>query len=279
MRKTAARHAAFVLLAAGAWLAAVRPAAGQRNGTEARSLLNGEEIRRQTAATYPPALQARGIAGLVVLRFRILADGSVDSASVSAVEATDTGFVEPAKAVGRRMTFTPARTGAPEGWHTFNIRFVPTRQAAARDDACPGQPSGFSGLGRTAPPDEGTYELSAVERPPRMLNVDEIGRQITANYPAALVDSGVTGQVDLRFRILENGTVDPESVMVEEATNPAFADAATRVTGKMRFSPAFLRGCPVKVWVTLPIYFNIMKPLPAEGDSAGRGTRGGTARP
>lgn len=78
---------------------------------------------------------------------------------------------------------------------------------------------------------------------------------------------------------MEDGTVDPQSVTVDETTNPAFADPATRVTGNLRFSPAIVGGRPVRVWVTLPIYFNIMTQVPAERDSTGNGTRGGTARP
>jgi protein TonB len=110
---------------------------------------------------------------------------------------------------------------------------------------------------RTAPPDEGTYELSAVEEQPALSNSSEVQRQLARNYPPLLRDAGVVGTVTLRMRVLEDGHVDPESISVESSTHDAFADAAKRVVEKMRFRPAKVGGHPVKVWVTLPVTFQL----------------------
>jgi protein TonB len=110
---------------------------------------------------------------------------------------------------------------------------------------------------RTAPPDEGTYELSAVEEQPSLSNSSEVQRQLARNYPPLLRDAGVIGTVTLRMRVLEDGHVDPESISVENTTHDAFADAAKRVVEKMRFRPAKVGGHPVKVWVTLPVTFQL----------------------
>ena len=123
------------------------------------------------------------------------------------------------------------------------------------------------------PPAEGSYELWAVEEQPRLRNADKVAERIAAAYPPALADSGIGGQVRLRLRILENGRVDPESVSVLQATNPAFVEAATTVARQMRFAPAKARGRPMKVWVELPIHFRSPVPRPAEGDSARTGAR------
>ncbi|HEX6751773.1 MAG TPA: TonB family protein [Longimicrobium sp.] len=110
---------------------------------------------------------------------------------------------------------------------------------------------------RTAPPDEGTYELSAVEEQPSLSNSSEVQRQLERNYPPLLRDAGVTGTVTLRMRVMENGSVDPESISVESATHDAFGDAAKRVVSRMRFRPAKVGGHAVKVWVTLPVTFQL----------------------
>jgi protein TonB len=110
---------------------------------------------------------------------------------------------------------------------------------------------------RTAPADEGTYELSAVEEQPSLSNGSEVQRQLARQYPPLLRDAGVVGTVTLRMRVLEDGHVDPESISVENTTHDAFADAAKRVVEKMRFRPAKVGGHPVKVWVTLPVTFQL----------------------
>ncbi|HVG45886.1 MAG TPA: TonB family protein [Longimicrobium sp.] len=112
---------------------------------------------------------------------------------------------------------------------------------------------------RKAPVDEGstTYELDAVEERPTLSNSSEVVRLLSRNYPPLLRDAGVVGTVTVRMRVMENGTVDPESVVIENSTHDAFGDAAKRVVERMRFRPAKVGGRPVKVMVTLPVDFRL----------------------
>jgi TonB family protein len=221
-------------------------------------LQNHDEVSRQIASRYPLALRDSGIAGSVLLRFKVSNEGTVDSASITMRQATDTAFVEAATLVVRQMRFTPAIvSGRPvQTWVTAPVHFTPRAVVGT-------------------PPDEGTYELSAVEVKPELRNRAEIERQIEAGYPRALLSRGVTGDVDLRFRILESGTVDPTSITVEMTTNPAFAEPATIMTRGMLFTPAKVGGRPVNVWVTIPIHFGFEDSPPARSDS----NRTGTATP
>jgi TonB family protein len=214
------------------------------------NLRNREEVAREIRLRYPPGLRDAGIAGSVLLRFKVTGDGTVDSASISMRQATDTALVEPAMLVVRRMAFTPAvAAGRPvQTWVTAPVHFVPEGT-------------------RESPPDEGTYALSEVEVRPQFRYRAETARQIEARYPRALLNARVTGDVHLTFRILANGTVDRESIRVEMATNPAFVEPATIVTRGMRFTPAMLGGRPVNVWATVPIHFGIVDPPPAGSDS------------
>lgn len=106
---------------------------------------------------------------------------------------------------------------------------------------------------RTAPPDVGTYELSAVEEQPAPTNIAELRRQLERNYPPLLRDAGVVGTVQVRFRVLENGTVDVPSISVTSSTHEGFNDASIRSVQRLRFRPAKVNNRPVKVWVELPI--------------------------
>ncbi|HEX5726766.1 MAG TPA: TonB family protein [Longimicrobiaceae bacterium] len=110
---------------------------------------------------------------------------------------------------------------------------------------------------REAAPDEGTYELSAVEEIPSLSNRSEVQRQVERNYPPLLRDAGVTGSATLRMRVNEDGRVDAESITVESATHDQFGEAAKKAVQRMRFRPAKVGGRPVKVWVTLPIEFGL----------------------
>jgi protein TonB len=110
---------------------------------------------------------------------------------------------------------------------------------------------------REAPPAEGTYEISAVEERPDLTNRSDVARSLSRNYPPLLKDAGITGTVTIRMRIMEDGRVDPASISVENSTHDAFGDAARKVVERMRFRPAKVGGRPVKVWITLPVTFQL----------------------
>lgn len=250
------RIARTVLLASAAWLAAAPPAAGQQTGLEPPRLLNENEMEQQIRALHPPAQRDSGVDGSVLLWFRIREDSTVDPASITVRGATSAAFAEAATALAARMRFAPARVGGRPmaAWTTHHVSFRAPRPPPTRVGV--------------APPDEGTYELSAVEELPVIRNPAGVARQIAARYPPALRDSGVWGGVILRFRLMESGTVEPSSVGVELTTDPAFNEPAMAVVREMRFQPARVNGRPVKVWIELPIGFLAVPTAPAPADSA-----------
>jgi|GEM_PF-2567154 len=259
---TATRRAALVFVAASAWLTAALPAVSQQREekpyepqlvTRPPRLLNPDEVERQIAALYPAICW---VTGDVLLRFTVSRDGTVDPRSISVVRATNAAFVTPATTVARRLRFTPAALHDGRivaAWITLPIHF------GSRTPLEIDRPLSASGV---EPPSSGDFELSEVDEEPVLLNGGEMQRQIARLYPPALRDSGVAGRVVVRFRILEDGTVAPESITVEEATNAAFAVPSATATARMRFSPAKVGGRPVKVWVSIPIYFSTVGPAP-----------------
>ncbi|HEU4560362.1 MAG TPA: energy transducer TonB [Longimicrobium sp.] len=98
------------------------------------ALRNHRDVAREVAARYPPALREAGVTGVVILRFRVTANGTVDPATIAAELVTDPAFEEPAAAVVRMMRFRPAEmNGKPVPvWVTIPINFQPPASPAAR---------------------------------------------------------------------------------------------------------------------------------------------------
>ena len=110
---------------------------------------------------------------------------------------------------------------------------------------------------RTTPPDEGTYELSAVEEQPRATNLADLRRQLERNYPPLLRDARVTGTVQVRMRVTADGSVDASSISITSSSHEQFNDPTIRSVQRLRFRPAKVNGRPVPVWVELPIQWQV----------------------
>lgn len=116
----------------------------------------------------------------------------------------------------------------------------------------PGPVAGRSILqGRT----EGMVQRSAMDMP-RPTNVRELMRYLERSYPRELWDARVTGEVLVRFRVMEDGRVDPASVEVKESANEAFDAVASEAVRRLCYVPARAYGRPVKVWIEQPIRFS-----------------------
>jgi TonB family protein len=99
-----------------------------------------------------------------------------------------------------------------------------------------------------------TLETSAVQYP-RLLNGDDTRRYMHRHYPRLYRDAGVPGQVVVRFRVLEDGRVDPASITVVRSTFEEFHDAAIGTVRQMRFTPPTGYGRPIKLWTEMPLLF------------------------
>ena len=111
-----------------------------------------------------------------------------------------------------------------------------------------------------APRDTAGYEVKDVEQAPRLLNSRATAAAMSRVYPEAYRMQGVTGSVTIRFRVLENGTVDGQTVAASRGSDPLFAEAAVYVARQMRFRPARVNRQPVRAWVTLPVSFDLATP-------------------
>ena len=68
----------------------------------------------------------------------------------------------------------------------------------------------------------------------------------TVQYPPALYDQGIEGDVELRLFVDSTGRLAPESTRVNESSGYAALDsAATRGVAQLRYAPARRHGLPV----------------------------------
>ena len=77
--------------------------------------------------------------------------------------------------------------------------------------------------------------------------------KVEPSFPQVARRAGLHGRVTLRAVIAEDGGV--ESVEVLASTNPLFSDAAVEAVRKWRYRPASMGGRPVRVYLSVVVYF------------------------
>jgi protein TonB len=124
----------------------------------------------------------------------------------------------------------------------------------------------FTGEGREGGRASGAAADTAIEAQPRftpftvapeLKNRLEVQRALVDLYPPMLRDAGIGGRVLVWCLIDEEGRVIRTKIQ-ETSGYPQFDQAALTVAETMRFTPALNMDRRVKVWVALPIDFNVM---------------------
>jgi TonB family protein len=92
---------------------------------------------------------------------------------------------------------------------------------------------------------------SELATPPRLIAAPE------PRYPEALRQAVVRGSVSLEFVVDVAGRVEPGSVQVHSATDPAFSAAAVESALGERFTPGRMGGVAVRTRVRQLITFNV----------------------
>lgn len=94
---------------------------------------------------------------------------------------------------------------------------------------------------------------------PRLLNEREVARALERGYPALLREAGIGGTTLVWFFLDEDGRVLRTQVNATSGYD-ALDRAALEVAAIMRFSPAMNRNDRVRVWVSVPIRFEVRTP-------------------
>jgi TonB family protein len=91
---------------------------------------------------------------------------------------------------------------------------------------------------------------------PRLLNPEEVERELGRTYPSIMRDAGIGGEVVVTLWLDENGTI----VKAEVGSSSGYRsldEAALKVVGVMKLAPAQNRGRPVRVIVALPVWYRV----------------------
>jgi protein TonB len=141
----------------------------------------------------------------------------------------------------------PVRIPPPS---TFRVR--------ARDFSGVGVPGG---VGRVYEPPVDTVAapvpLAVVDRLPQLKNTSELASRMRALYPPILRSAGIEGRAVLQLVVDTQGRVELEGLKVLSATHPEFGAAAVALAPMIRFEPARRNGRPVRVWVQLPVDWQV----------------------
>lgn len=92
---------------------------------EQPELANRNEVAHEMSRVYPRELRDAGSGGLVILRMRVLEDGTVDEPTITIQAATVPGFAEGAVQAVQKMRFRPARVNhrPVKVWVTLPMAF------------------------------------------------------------------------------------------------------------------------------------------------------------
>jgi TonB family protein len=203
--------------------------------------LNASALAAALRTTYPPHLEEAGLGGAVVVSMVIGADGQPRDARL--VSSTDTAFDAPSLAMVSLLRFSPAQVdGRAVG---VRLELPINWEPGARPAEAPGQDS------------TGAYGLREVEEMPRILNRDVFARALSREYPPHLRDAGFTGTVHVRFLVEMDGSISQPTII--RSSQVQFNDATLRAIQALRFRPGKIDQAPVRVWVVLPIRWEISR--------------------
>ena len=102
-----------------------------------------------------------------------------------------------------------------------------------------------------------TYTLAEVEVRPSLSSVQAFQRLVSEGYPEDLKRRRMGGIAEVAFIVDATGKVEPSSVEVVEATQPAFGEAAKKALLLSGFKPGKVSGNAVRTKVSLPIVYRV----------------------
>ena len=102
-----------------------------------------------------------------------------------------------------------------------------------------------------------TYTLAEVETKPSLSSVTAFQRVVSDGYPEDLKRRRMGGIAEVQFVVSAAGKVEPGSVEVVDATQPAFGEAAKKALLMTEFKPGKVSGNAVRTKVSLPIVYRV----------------------
>jgi TonB family protein len=206
---------------------------------------------------YPPHLRAAGVGGTVHVAFVVGPEGQPEDVRV--LSTPDSSFNTPSVQAVSLLRFTPAQVqGRPvavrvEQPITWRVEVQPD---FIGQGVRAGRPAEESAQGNAV---DG-YAMSEVDELPRLLNVPVFQSALARGYPMPLRAAGVSGIVQVRFRVEVDGTTTHATIT--RSSNSEFNAATLNAVRGLRFRPARLNGQAVRAWVEQPIEWVVQRTNP-----------------
>lgn len=102
-----------------------------------------------------------------------------------------------------------------------------------------------------------TYTFAEVETKPSLASVTNFQRIVSEGYPEELRRRRMGGIAEIAFVVDASGHVEPGSIEIVDATQPAFGEAAKQALLITGFKPGKMSGSPVRTKVSLPIIYRV----------------------
>ena len=102
-----------------------------------------------------------------------------------------------------------------------------------------------------------TYSFAEVETKPSLASVANFQRVVSEGYPDDLRRRRMGGIAEVSFVVDASGKVEPGSIEIVDATQPAFGEAAKQALLMTGFKPGRVSGTPVRTKVSLPIVYRV----------------------
>lgn len=99
------------------------------------------------------------------------------------------------------------------------------------------------------------YNLSEVDTKPSLASASTFQRVVAEGYPEEMKRRRLGGIAEVSFVVDASGKVEPSSVEIVDATQPAFGEAAKRALMQTGFNPGKVSGRAVRTNVSLPIVY------------------------
>jgi protein TonB len=110
------------------------------------------------------------------------------------------------------------------------------------------------------PPPSGDDELTifmAYDQPPQIIGgLAELNKYLS--YPRVAQDAGVEGVVFVRVLVGVKGNVEKIEILKAKPANIGFEESAMKALRQVRWEPAKQRDKSIRVWISIPIHFELV---------------------
>ncbi len=186
----------------------------------------------------PPPVEAPPPAAIAQIEFAVIEPAPEDEADTTEVREMDELLDADTAMIGNRDVEGVADdgTGDPK-WDSFGEGDGEPQEVVVVDT------------------DPNPNDFIIVEEEPRPVNMDDIKKLI--GYPAMAKEAEIEGKVIVRVLVDKTGKYRKHVVLKDP--HPILTKAVEKSLGNLQFTPGIQGGQPIKVWVTIPFDFALLK--------------------